>query len=278
VRHRLPPLPDAVRILKKEESDRLDSLYPGLPTSLAHCPTCAGAKTFRWYDNYGAYDAEIVEFVCPCADQFVMFKYFLNAGIGKQGQRLALGDALGADPKALNMISEYLDNSGYFVNRGMGLLFHGTHGSGKTMLVTILIKQLLAEGVDGYFTTFTNLLDNFASGWRDDNNRKWFDKRVRNAPLLVIDDIGKENKNLNNMASNAVDGVLRSRVQNSLPTIITTNLSLSEFERSYSSGVMSLVSETSLTHEFTGDDWRPNQRERNQKEAKLLLSRPIVVS
>jgi DNA replication protein DnaC len=268
-----------VRILKQEESSRLNSLYPGLPTSLAQCPTCAGTKWFRWYDDYNSPTSKnIVDYDCTCSDQFILFKYFLNAGIGKQGQRLALGDAVGADAKALQMISDYLENSGYYVNRGMGLLFHGTHGSGKTMLTTILIKQLLAEGVDGYFTTFNNLLDNFASGWRDDENRKWFEKRVRNAPLLVIDDIGKENKNLNNMATNAVDGVLRSRVQNSLPTIITTNLSLNEFERSYSSGVMSLVSETSLTHEFQGDDWRPNQRERNQREAQLMLSRPIVVS
>jgi hypothetical protein len=261
-----------------EESERLESLYPGLPTSLSQCPTCAGLKWFRWYDDYGSAEQKIVDYDCSCPDQFILFKYFLNAGIGKQGQRLALGDAVGVDPSALMMIDEYLQQSTYLVNRGMGLLFYGSHGSGKTMLVTILIKQLLAEGIDGYFTTFNTLLDNFASGWKDDKNRIWFEKRVRNAALLVVDDIGRENKNLNNMASNALDGVFRSRVQNSLPTIITTNLSLSDFEKSYSSGVMSLVSETSLIHEFRGDDWRPNQRERNQKEAKLMLSRPIVVS
>jgi DNA replication protein DnaC len=132
--------------------------------------------------------------------------------------------------------------------------------------------------VDGYFTTFVDLLNNFSSGWRDDENRRWFEKRIRYVPLLVIDDIGKENKNLNNMAANAVDGVLRSRVQNQLPTIITTNLSLKDFNNSYSSGVMSLVTETTIPYEFKGDDWRKNQHQRSLAEAKLLLSRPIVVS
>ena len=279
MRHQLPELPDAVRVLKQEESDRLDSLYPGLPKSLSQCPTCYGEKWFRWYADDDIHYENIVEFDCPCSDQFVMFKYFLNAGIGKQGQIINMRDATGVDIEAIEMVANYVENAHYFINRGMGLLFHGNKGNGKTMLAVILMKQLLANsGVDGYFTTFNNFLDNFAAGWRDDVNRRWFEKRVRNVPFLVVDDMGKEHQGRTDMAAAAVDTVFRSRTQNLLPTIITTNLSLHDFERSYSSGVMSLLSETSLTHEFTGEDWRKNQGERNRREAKLMLTRPIVVS
>jgi DNA replication protein DnaC len=276
--HQLPPLTPAIRVLKAEESDRLESLFSDIPRSLDECVTCAGKKTFKWYDNYGSPDAQIVDYECPCSDQIILSNFLRNAGIGKQGQRISLGDCQEVPVGALEAIANYIEQADYYVTRGMGLLFHGQHGTGKTLLVTILAKQLLAEGVDGYFTTFNGMLDNFASGWRDDKNRQWFEKRIRNAPLLVVDDIGRENKNLNNMASNALDTVFRSRVQNSLPTIITTNLNPSDFEKSYSSGVMGLVTETSLTYEFLGESFREKQRERSMEEARLFLSRPITVS
>lgn len=276
--YQLPPNPDAVRVLHSEESERLESMYPGLPKSLDHCPTCYGKKTFRWYADYGN-DNTIVEYDCPCADQFILFKYFLNAGIGKQGQVSMMADAIGVKRTSLELINDYVENAHYYLNRGMGLLLHGEVGTGKTFLSTLLMKQLLAlSGVDGYFTNFNQMLDNFASGWTNDKNRLWFDKRVKNAALLVVDDIGKEHIGRNAMATSMVDTIFRTRTQNLLPTIVTTNLSLNDFKTSYSSGVMDLLTETSITHEFAGISWRKNQGERNREEARLKLTRPIVVS
>lgn len=276
--HQLPPLPDTIRVLTADESERLDTLYPNLPKSLTDCVTCGGKKKFLWYEDYGtSEDRNVVEYECPCSDQFILHKYLLNAGVLKSGQRLALGDCIEVDEKALDAAAEYLESADYYVNRGIGMIFHGTHGSGKTLLSTIMLKQLLGVGIDGYFTTFTNLLDNFAAGWRDDKNRAWFERRVRNAALLVVDDIGREMAGRNSMASASLDNVFRSRVQDSLPTIVTTNLSMHDFEQSYSTGVMSLVSETSLSYEFAGRDFRPTQRDRNRKEAMQRLSRPITL-
>lgn len=274
----LLPLPDAVRVLTGEESERLDQLHSNLPKSLDQCVTCAGAKQFRWYADYGT-DDTIVDYECPCSDQFVLFKFFLNAGIGKAYQRYALGDITDVDPNALQGISDYLENAQYYLSRGRGLIFHGTHGSGKTLLATILLKQLIAlRGIDGYFTTFTNLLDSFAAGWRDDKQRQWFEKRVRNVPLLVVDDIGKENRNLNNMASTALDGVFRTRTQNGLPTVVTTNMTPEHFGKTYGSSAMELLNETSFFYSFTGSSFRMTAKERNDTEARQRLSRPIVVS
>jgi hypothetical protein len=277
VNHQLPPLPAAVRTLTADESDRLDGLHANLPKSLKDCVTCGGTEKFQWYADYGGSD-EIVTYDCPCSDQFLMYKFFLNAGIGKAYQRYALGDCESVDAKAIEALADYLENSDYYINRGRGLIFHGTYGSGKTLLTSILLKQLLVKRVDGYFTTFTNLLDNFAAGWRDDKERQWFDKKFRNAPLLVVDDIGKENQNLNNMATNALDGIFRSRTQNGLPTIVTTNLTPKEIETKYSLSAIELLEETSFFYSFKGSSFRTNVRERNDAEAKLRLSRPITVS
>lgn len=276
--YQLPKLPDAVRSLRADESARLDAEHPNLPKNLDRdCITCMGKKTFKWWDNYGQPDAQIVEYECPCSDQFLLYKYFLNAGLGKQATRAFLADAQDVDARAMMKSMDYADKSDYYVSRGMGLVFYGSHGNGKTLTSVLLTKDLLSRGIDGYFTTFSNMLDNFASGWRDEPNRVWFNKKVRNSPLLVVDDIGRENKNMNNMASSALDGVFRNRVQNALPTIVTTNLSLPAFEKAYSSGVMSLLTETSFTYEFTGVDWRPKQKKRNELEIEQMLVRPVTV-
>jgi DNA replication protein DnaC len=279
VNQQLPPLPDSVKALSAEQSERLERLHSNLPKSLSQCVTCAGRKEFQWFEDYGFRDdPKIVTFDCPCSDQFVLFKFLLNAGIGKAYQRYALGDCADADPAAIAAVNEYLDSSEYYITQGRGLIFHGTHGTGKTLLTTILLKQLLAKGVDGYFTTFVGLLDNFAAGWKDDKEKHWFDKRIRNAPLLVVDDIGKENPNMNRMASSSLDGVFRSRTQNGLPTIVTTNLTPKEFEHTYSTSAMELLTETSLFYSFKGQSYRKTVQERNDTEAKLRLSRPITIS
>lgn len=279
---KLPPLPDSVRVLTAEESHRLDLTYPRLPNRLSDCVTCGGDESFDWYKDYNKGDLTVVTYDCPCSDQLRLFKFFLHAGIGRAYQTLAEGDLdpLVVQSKAFEAIIDYQVNAKYYARRGTGLMFYGDHGTGKTSLVTLLLKHLLVEGhgTDGYFTTFPQLLDNFASGWRDDKDRLWFDRRIRNAEVLVVDDVGKENRNLNNMAANALDGVFRSRTQNSLPTILTTNFSLKQFRETYARGTMSLLTETSLTYEFTGVDWRDQQQEKIRTEITNRLSRPIVVS
>lgn len=275
--HQLPALPDAIRVLRQDESDRLQALHPDLPKSLAQCVTCSGKKTFRWWDNYGDNEMQVVDYECPCQDQFLLYKYLLNSGLGKQAARMFLIDAEHVSPDVLAAMFEYEESAEYYVSRGIGLLLHGTHGNGKTLIASLLLKRLLADGVNGYFSTFTQMLDTYASGWRSDEHRQWFDRKVRNAPLLVVDDIGREHKGRIETSSSSLDTVFRSRVQNALPTIITTNLSLDEFERAYSSGVMSLVTESSITQLFQGEDWRPKQKLRTQEEIKAKLSRPITI-
>jgi len=73
-----------------------------------------------------------------------------------------------------------------------------------------------------------------------------------------------------------MDEVLRHRVANSLPTIITTNLSMDDLTRNYGSNVMSLLHERSTTYRFTGDDFRDQARYRLDDEVRQGLTRPVV--
>lgn len=284
----LPRLPDTVRTLRDDESKHLLLQFPGLPKSLKDCPTCQGMKEFRWYDYPHSDKREIVTYECSCADQIRLNKFFLHAGLGHSYQVLSWADVdnnvMLDNAEAMLALAEYWQNSMYYVARGFGLMLHGGYGTGKTMLSSLLLKRLLTHGrgLDGYFTTFTDLLDRDEIGWSDKDAAQWFNRRITNAEVLVIDDIGKEHSARKGLSSSLLDNMLRTRVQHDRPTIFTTNLTMDEFRKTYAGSTWSLLAEKVLPYEIKGnyDDknvgFRDKQLARNRAELLDHLIRPIV--
>jgi DNA replication protein DnaC len=160
---------------------------------------------------------------------------------------------------------------------GIGLTLTGSSGTGKTMLSSLLLKNLVGAGHKGFFTTFHTLLDYFTAGWTSTDEKRWFDGRVRNAGVLVIDDMGREHKGRIDIAISTLDHVLRARVSSGRPTILTSNLTLPKLGELYSANALSLLSESSITIEFIGPDYRPTHQQTKIDEARQGLTRPIVI-
>lgn len=274
---RQPPLPEAIRPLSNEASARLKAHYPNLASSPEKCLTCQGTKTYRWYAPGSR--TEIVDYECDCVDQWVLHRVFLSSNIGLAYQHLGWEDMGATEQGALDIASDYLDNVAWYVNRGFGLIFHGGFGTGKTSLATLILRNLISQGHDGYFTTFSEMIDTYTGGWNDAIEKAWFHKRIKNAGVLVLDDIGKEYKTRKNsdLPESTFDEVLRHRVAAGTPTIITTNLSLTDLQQGYGGSVMSLLNECSTTYEFTGEDFRRNSTGRVDVEMASRLTRPVVI-
>jgi DNA replication protein DnaC len=268
----LPSLPAAVRVLDDAETRWLRDLYPDLPMSLGNCVTCKGATRFRWLDDAG----QPADYECNCADQFLAHRFLLNAGIELHYQRLRWDDADGIPPDALSVIEDYIAHVEQYVATGLGLVLWGTFGTGKTLASALLLKAVLGQGTDGFFTTMHTLLDRFTEGWEKREAATWFNFRIRNAGLLVIDDIGREHAGRNAVAESTLDHVLRSRVASDRPTIITTNRTPEELVTLYARQAMSLITESTIMHEFRGTDFRPENQTRRVREARQGLVRPIT--
>lgn len=266
----LPALPTAVRVLPTAATERLRALYPDLPKTPAECPTCRGTGAFRWYA-----DGQPADWACDCPGQFMLHRWLLNAGVEKHYQRLLWEDATGVPDAGMEVIADYIEHVEEYVAAGLGLVLWGTFGTGKTLMSTLLLKTVLGRGVDGFFTTMHTLLDRFTEGWGDDDARRWFDRKIRNAGLLVIDDMGREHQGRNTVAESTLDHVLRSRVGSDRPTIITTNKRPDELATIYAGQALSLLTESSIIAEFRGADYRPKHQVRKTTEAKLRLVRPI---
>lgn len=269
----LPALPRTVKVLSSDDTERLRALYPDLPKGPGNCVTCKGRGQFRWRDeDWG----DPVDWACSCEDQFLLNRWFLHSGIEIHYQRLFWADASGVREDVLDVVTDYIEHLDAYTTAGLGLLLWGRVGTGKTMLATLLMKSILEKGVDGYFATFHTLLDLFTAGWQADAQKAWFDRRLRNAGVLVIDDIGREYAGRSQVAETALDHVLRQRVAADRPTIITTNRAPDELATVYSGNALSLISESAIVKEFVGADYRPEHRQRKIDEAKAGLTRPLV--
>lgn len=274
--HELPPLPAHVGVLTDEDETRLAETY-SLPSGYAHCPTCRGHKVFRFYDQMSVLPEQrkIVEYECPCYDQMVLHRYFLNHGLRELYARYWWGDAPGLDLAIHTTVRDYHVKIDRYLGAGLGLYLHGSHGNGKTLVAALLLKTALRRGVDGYWATLTDLLNLYQETWRNPEYRRWFERRVVNAELLVVDDMGREFDGRTTAAS-SVDAIFRARVQGGRTTFVTTNLDEAEFNERYTRGVTSMVEESCQRLYVGGGDWRVQAKRRNLAEVDAEITRPFT--
>jgi DNA replication protein DnaC len=179
------------------------------------------------------------------------------------------------DKTARELCEKYYEARVNLINGGTGLMFLGGFGTGKTMTMNLLLKELLWDKYNVYATTFTSMIEMFTAGWKSMEEQALFQKKVKQSKVLLLDDIGKEMRTRNNLAESTFDDVLRSRVQDGRPTFITSNMTIEEMGQGYGSAVFSLLQEVSIVHEFSGDDYRQKSNQRLLDEALSGIVRPI---
>ena len=103
------------------------------------------------------------------------------------------------------------------------LLFEGTYGCGKTHLAAAVGNMRLEAGDPVLFITAPDLLDHLRAAYAPTSEITYDEtfERVRNAPLLIIDDLGVENPS--QWAQEKLFQLLNHRYSHELPTVITTN-------------------------------------------------------
>jgi DNA replication protein DnaC len=71
-----------------------------------------------------------------------------------------------------------------------------------------------------------------------------------NIRVLVVDDIGKEHMSASGWQKTLVHDILRSRFNNGLPTIVTTNLPVKSWSAAYGEATGSFIHEAFVTIEL----------------------------
>ncbi|MBA2442060.1 MAG: ATP-binding protein [Rubrobacter sp.] len=125
--------------------------------------------------------------------------------------------------KAAEKVEEYLKNWKENREAGNGLYLGGGVGTGKTHLAVAVMNELIQrERVPSLFVTVPELLDNLRGAYNDPgkNLDEWMEA-VKNADLLILDDLGSEKATL--WVQERLFVIINHRYRETLPTVITSN-------------------------------------------------------
>ena len=118
-----------------------------------------------------------------------------------------------------------------------GLFLHGNFGCGKTYLISALFNELAKSNVKSVIVYWPEYLRSLKSSYSSSSNDEFKNKynEVKYAKLLLIDDLGAEI--VTPWSRDEILGtILQYRMQENLPTFITSNLDIRELEEHLSGG------------------------------------------
>jgi DNA replication protein DnaC len=104
------------------------------------------------------------------------------------------------------------------------LLVHGPSGAGKTHVAAAIANRCLANGTPALFVVVPDLLDHLRAAYNP-ASEVGYDRlfeQVRNASVLILDDLGTQNATA--WAQEKLFQIINHRYNTQLPTVITTNL------------------------------------------------------
>lgn len=169
---------------------------------------------------------------------------------------------------ARDITIKYLDTLGIMKDKGIGILYGGPNGPGKTTLMMITAKYLIRARWDVYCTSLGEIVEAIKASW-DSKEEQESDllERCRSCDFLFIDDLGKEHRGASGFVQTIFDNIIRQRVNHRRPTFITTNLTKADIERTYGSSVTSLLEGKQRIVLVNGRDYRRTELKEVTKQS-----------
>ena len=136
-----------------------------------------------------------------------------------------------------------------------GLLLTGDCGTGKTHLAVAILREAAEAGIPGMFVVVPDLLAKMRASFNTkDGKAGALVETAKNAPLLVLDDLGAEDPKA--WVVELVYVLINHRYEHMLPTVITTNYSGNELEAVFGRRIMSRLAEMTTPVNIRAEDYR----------------------
>lgn len=229
---------------KREQSGQLEitlehDTYPQVAAASSHVKTinCQLCE-----DRGIIFDGESAR-PCSCMQQKRMENLFrharmarglLNCRFDSFKQEYYLSQSNPKDREYIDGALKALNASREFVERclkdyhGLGLILTGPVGAGKTFLAASIANALMEQERQVLFLVVPDLLDQLRATYKTEENEMDLLDTAREIPILILDDLGAHN--YTDWTRNRLYSIINYRLNEQLPTVITSNLSLSEME------------------------------------------------
>jgi DNA replication protein DnaC len=178
-------------------------------------------------------------------------------------------DGIGLTPvKQRNLKMAFERVKAYATEPKGWLVLKGGYGCGKTHLAAAIANYRLTEGELALFVNTPDLLDHLRAAYSPTASTS-YDERfemVRNAPLLILDDLGTQSNT--EWAQEKLYQIFNHRYNARLPTVITTNEELESIEIR----IRSRMVDPSLVQVVTvlAPDFRRTGVDQNQSDLSTL--------
>lgn len=134
------------------------------------------------------------------------------------------------DPQLVQAARLYAEQFSQHLRDGMGLLYYGPVGTGKTFLAGCIANAVLAQGYKVKMTNFATVADEM---WAVPDKAAYIADLAK-YPLLILDDLGVERKS--EYMQEMVYKIVNARYVAGNPVIVTTNLTPDELTKTADMG------------------------------------------
>lgn len=122
----------------------------------------------------------------------------------------------------IKIAKHYAEHFAEMQEKNRGMILYGPPGTGKSHIAACVANALLDKGVPVIMTSFVKLNSlSSSSTWLDQED---VIRKMQNAKLLIIDDIGAERAT--DYSLERVYNLIDSRVRSQKPMILTTNMTM----------------------------------------------------
>ena len=157
------------------------------------------------------------------------------------------------DPDAYKACVEYANAQNLFSTQKNSLLLFGGVGSGKTHLAAAITNVFADRGLSISFDTFIEHLGTIRSQFNTEEEDKHL-RDMKNAMLLVIDDLGQEKQT--EWSKQVLFEVVNFRYAHKLPIVITTNLSEDGLANYVDEAIISRLHQMCVSVHMKAGDYR----------------------
>lgn len=129
------------------------------------------------------------------------------------------------NPQIVQAAKKYAEDFQQHLRDGMGLLYYGNIGTGKTFLAACIANELIVKGYKVKVTNFATVSDEM---WAVPDKAAYIADLAK-YPLLILDDLGVERKS--EYMQEMVYKIVNARYVAGAPVIVTTNLTPDELTK-----------------------------------------------